>query len=279
MIKDVVALLDGTAGDLVPLGHAERIARMFEATLTALYLNVLPDILISGMSSLSPMALDEAMATSRHVGTAAETRLAARVGALTVPNQLCRVDAASNELWNLVSNASRMADLFVARHPNGRGAPTDSRLVAEAALFGSARGVYLAQQPAAPGPMCQSVVVAWDNSRSATRALTEAVPFLQEAERTFVVTVEDAGAAGPAEIPQDRNLAQHLAHLGINATHLRVNARGRSVSQVLVEEIVYAEADLLVMGAYGHSRVREWIFGSVTRDFLAHSPVPLLMAR
>ena len=105
------------------------------------------------------------------------------------------------------------------------------------------------------------------------------MPFLQRSERTFLVTVEADGSPDVAGTQQDGDLAQHLMHLGIKTTHLRVKARGRSVSQVLVEEIVYAEADLLVMGAYGHSRVREWIFGSVTRDFLAHSPVPLLMAR
>src|SRR5476649_1457784 len=118
MIKDVVALLDGTAGDAVPLGHAERISRLFDATLTALYLNVFPDILIEG--SLSPIAVDEAMATSRHVSAAAEARLTALVDNLSVPGQLRRADAASNELWTVVANASPTADLFVARHPHER---------------------------------------------------------------------------------------------------------------------------------------------------------------
>src|SRR5437868_3001550 len=113
MIKDVVALMDGTSGDTVALGHAERIARLFDANLTALYLNVLPDILISGLSSVSPIAIDQVVETSKSVGAAAESRLSARIGALTVPNQLRRIDTASNALWNLVSDTSRTADLFV----------------------------------------------------------------------------------------------------------------------------------------------------------------------
>src|SRR5258708_6359138 len=171
MIKDVVALVDGSAGDGVPLEHAERIARLFEANLTALYLNVLPDVLISGQSTLSPIAIDQVMATSKRVGAAAATRLSARLQGAGVPAELRHIDTADSELWNLVSNASRAADLFVARHPGAGGVRPQWRLVAEAALFGSARGIYFAECPSGPEPMLRSVVVAWDSSHSASRAL------------------------------------------------------------------------------------------------------------
>jgi nucleotide-binding universal stress UspA family protein len=65
----------------------------------------------------------------------------------------------------------------------------------------------------------------------------------------------------------------------VAAEYRRVDALGRSVSEVILREIADADADLLVMGAYGHSRVREWIVGSVSRNFLAYCPVPVLMAR
>lgn len=279
MIKDVVALVDGSADDDVPLGHAERIARLFEASLTALYLNVLPEILMSGRSALSPMAIDQVIASTKGAGAAVATRLAARVERLGVPGELRHVDAMGSELWNLMSSASRTADLFVLRHPAGGAVRRQWRVVAEAALFGSARGVYFAERPVESGPMFRSVIVAWDNSRSATRALTEALPFLQQARRTLLVTVDGAGAPEQGEMAQDKDLVRHLDHLGVTTTHRRVKALGRSVSQVLAHEIAGDGADLLVIGAYGHSPVREWIFGSVTRDFLAHSPVPVLMAR
>jgi nucleotide-binding universal stress UspA family protein len=219
------------------------------------------------------------MATSKGVGAAAATLLATRVKGFAVPGELRHVDATDSELWNLLSDASRAADLFVLRHPGRATAQRQDRLVAEAALFGSARGVYLAESPAQSEHMFRSVVVAWDNSHSATRALTEALPFLQRANRTLVVTVDGAGTAEPTEMTQDRDLVRHLTHLGLAAEYRRVKALGRSVSEVLLRELGDADADLLVMGAYGHSRVREWIFGGVSRDFLAHCPVPVLMAR
>jgi nucleotide-binding universal stress UspA family protein len=280
MIKDVVALVDGSAGDNVPLEHAERIARLFDANLTALYLNVLPDVLISGQSTLSPIAMDQVMATSIRTGAAAATRLTARLQGAGVPAELRHFDTAGHDLWNLVSSASRAADLFVARHPSAGGVRPQWRLVAEAALFGSARGVYFAECRPGPEPMLRSVVVAWDGSHSASRALTEATPFLQKAQRTLIVTVDEAGTPEQGEpLLQDRDLARHLARLGVTTTHRRIRALGRSVSEVLAQEIAGADADLFVMGAYGHSRVREWFFGGVTRDFLAHCPVPVLMAR
>jgi len=122
--------------------------------------------------------------------------------------------------------------------------------------------------------------VAGDSSHSATRALTEALPFLQKAQRTLIVTVDEARTPEQGEVLLlDKDLTRHLAHLGVTTTHRRLKARGQSVSEVLVQEIAGANADLFVMGAYGHSRARERIFGGVTRDFLTHSPVPVLMAR
>jgi nucleotide-binding universal stress UspA family protein len=235
-------------------------------------------VLVSGRSDLSPIAIDQVTARSKDLGVAVATRLAARVKRLSVPGELRHVDALGTELWDLVSHASLTADLFVCRHPNA-----DTRrewlLVAEAALFGSARGIYFAERPADAGPMFQSVIVAWDGSRGATRALTEALPFLRRAQRTQIVTVNYASAPEPPDIIQGDDLVRHLAHSGVASTHRTVKALGRSVSEVLVQEIADLDADLLVMGAYGHSRAREWMFGGVTRDFLAHSPVPVLMAR
>src|SRR6185503_20261592 len=104
MIKDVVALVDGSAGDDVPLGHAEQIARVFEANVTALYLNVLPGVLVSGRSAISPIALDQVAEKSKDRGVAAATRLADRVKRLCVPGELRHVDVLGTELWNLVAD-------------------------------------------------------------------------------------------------------------------------------------------------------------------------------
>jgi len=251
---------------------------VFEANVTALYLNVLPEVLVSGPSSIRPIALDPVTARSKDRGVAVATRLADRVKRLSVPCELRHVDALGTELWSLVADASLTADLFVSRHPGADSGP-EWRLMAEAALFGSARGVYFAERPAPVGPMFQSVIVAWDGSRGAARALTEALPFLRKAQQARIVTVDRASAPEPPGNMQDLDLVRHLAHQGVTSTQRRVAALGRSVSQVLVQEIGDVEADLLVMGAYGHSRARERMFGGVTRDFLAHSPVPLLMAR
>jgi hypothetical protein len=214
MIKDIVALLDGSTGDDLPLEHAAVLSRLFDANLTALYLNILPEVLISGNSSLSPVAIDHVTAKSKDVGAAAATLLAARVRALTVRGEVRHVDATDSELWNVVSNASRAADLFVLRHPGRAAARRQDREVAEAALFGFARGVYLAGSPAQSEPIFRSVVVAWDNSHSATRALTEALPFLEKADRTLVVTVDGAAAAEPTELAQDA-ISVDISHTSV----------------------------------------------------------------
>lgn len=110
------------------------------------------------------------------------------------------------------------------------------------------------------------IVVGWKDSREARRAVWDGLPFLKRAEEVFVVSVDvDRGSAD--------DVARYLGCYGVEACAL---ARPRPTIAVADEIVRIAEqegADLIVCGAYGHSRTREWIFGGVTRDLLDHAPL------
>ncbi|ACS41525.1 universal stress protein [Methylorubrum extorquens] len=116
------------------------------------------------------------------------------------------------------------------------------------------------------------IVVAWKDRPEARRAVTAALPFLRDADQVFVATVgDDAGHEGAEAVTG--HLVRHGAHA---TTHLMRAVRQESDD--ILEFAQHQDADLVVMGAYGHSRLREWIFGGVTRDALERSPVCCLMS-
>ena len=120
-----------------------------------------------------------------------------------------------------------------------------------------------------------TVMLAWNGSREATRALADAMPLLQQARKVIVFGVDRADGS---HIP-GADVSTHLAHHGVRAEarHTRT-AFGIHIGDVLLSEIGDRGIGLLVMGGYGHHRLRERLFGGVTRDILRETTVPVLMA-
>lgn len=147
------------------------------------------------------------------------------------------------------------------------------RLTLEAALMEGGRAVLLL--PAEPArPIGRSVAIAWNGSMEAARAASGALPLLAHAERVLLL-------AGIKDVPIEPGvdaLAEWLAHHGIKGERKRVTLKGWPVGEQLVDEAVAAGADLVVMGGYGHSRMRETIFGGATRAVLNAAKLPVLLA-
>lgn len=122
----------------------------------------------------------------------------------------------------------------------------------------------------------ETAVVAWDFSKTAARAVADAIPILQKMKRVYVVTVTNE-----KEIDTRRSateLARHLAHHRIEVTVDTTDAAGQDIGTVLKSYCASRDADMLVMGAYGHSRLREFILGGATRSILSKPTLPVLMS-
>ena len=127
-------------------------------------------------------------------------------------------------------------------------------------------------------PIGQRVLVAWDASREATRAVNDALPLLAAASSVTVLTVDpERNANSHGEVP-GADIALHLARHGVAAAVETTVSAGIDIGDVLLSRASDLVADLMVMGAYGHSRVRELILGGATRTVLASMTVPVLMA-
>jgi nucleotide-binding universal stress UspA family protein len=123
------------------------------------------------------------------------------------------------------------------------------------------------------------VLVAWKPSREATRAVNDALPLLEAADQVTVLVVDTTGPRHHREEAEPGSgIALHLARHGIKAVVEQTVAAGQSVADAMLSRAAELGCDLIVMGAYGHSRLRELVLGGVTREILRHMTVPVLMS-
>jgi nucleotide-binding universal stress UspA family protein len=149
----------------------------------------------------------------------------------------------------------------------------------EGLLFSSGKPVLLIPKGATPTLKPKRIMVAWDSRIEASNAVSRSLDLLSSADGTHLVLVDPLeGERGQGAEP-GADLATYLARHGVKVTVDRVPSQGRTVAATLRQHAIDISADLLVMGAYGHSRLRERIFGGVTRSMIEEPPLPILMAR
>lgn len=123
----------------------------------------------------------------------------------------------------------------------------------------------------------QTVLVAWKDSRESARALAASMPFLQRAKQVHVATWQNDSDQDPREPASSVQLERYLARHGVSAQFHRHGRNTPRVGELVLSLAAETDSDLIVMGAYGHSRAREWVLGGVTRTLLDSMTVPLLM--
>jgi nucleotide-binding universal stress UspA family protein len=151
------------------------------------------------------------------------------------------------------------------------------RWYAEAIIFGSGLpAMVFPEVRKRPEFALNSVIVAWDFGRPAARAVADALPLLEKSKRVFILTVTNEKLIDTRQ--SSAELAKHLARHGVNVTLDVVDAGGRSIGDAIESHVASRNGDLVVMGAYGHSRLREFILGGATKSMLMRPPVPIFFS-
>lgn len=277
-IKDILAIISSPDDDDHIIRQAEQLAIQHDAFLTVLIVDWLPAVTgfyDGGM--VDPgwgEVIEESGKELRKKKETVEKRLAANVDRGGVDTLLIeRVSAR----WAVAVRA-RHADLALVARPTRKEQYETQQILLQAALFGSGRPV-LAVPPGCKGdPIGRRVVAAWDAGREAARAIADAIPLLDSAELINVVTIDgEPSASRYGDLPGGE-ISTHLARHGLEVELRNVASAGRTEAQVLHDEARDVSADLIVMGAYGHSRFQEIVFGGMTREMLVSASVPILLS-
>jgi nucleotide-binding universal stress UspA family protein len=169
------------------------------------------------------------------------------------------------------------ADLVIIARPE-RGRMSNPPGLAESLVLSSGRPIILFPPSGAPSRV-RRILVGWNATREAIRAVVDALPLLARAEAVEVLIVDYQRQRARHGQEPGADITRRLAALGAQIEVQRLSSGGQDVGHLLLSQAVAFRADLLVMGAYGHSTLREWLFGGVTRTVLYEAGLPVLMSR
>jgi len=181
------------------------------------------------------------------------------------------------DLGRHVAHRARFSDLVVLPQPYGEGRGAEAEPIIEAAMFDGHAPVLVVPDDAEIVSRPRTVLIGWNESVEAMRAIRFALPFLMAADLTRIVVI-DPPAHGPDRSDPGGLLSQMLARHGVRCEIDVLSKTMTRVSDILNRHAEDTAADMIVMGAYGHSRFREAILGGATRNMLEKSAVPVFMA-
>jgi nucleotide-binding universal stress UspA family protein len=277
-LKDILVNLDATAASAARLDLACALARRHSAHLTGLFV---VDISVAAMAGAEGggAALAELIEIMRRDG------LAAAATAEAAFREKTRKEGVAAE-WRMVEGVApqqvalqgRYADLIVVGQDSPEdGAPAAGPLL-EAALFTSGRPVLVVPFAGRFETLGQRVLIGWNAKREAARAVHDALPLMEGAEAVSVLVVNPQPGGDLHGEEPGADIAQHLARHGVKVTVERIVAPDLGPDDALLNRAAESGADLIVIGGYGHSRLRELVLGGVTRGLLRHMTVPVLMS-
>jgi nucleotide-binding universal stress UspA family protein len=275
--KSIVTFVSGEAELDQVLPAAIGFAQAQDAHLTVCTLGI-DMVLASGFyMGASPMLLTEALARTQETAQALEARAVARLTGEALRWATEPQIAPFGGLASLVGLRARFADLVIQARPYGRGALPAQEATLEAALFEGQAAVLVVPEAGLGPAFGKRIVLAWNQSNEALTAARRALPLLKAAEQV-TVTIVDPPPHSPERSDPGGMLTQWLARHGVRAEVAVLARTLPRVSDVLLRQMTDLDASLLVMGAYGHSRLREAILGGATRNVLQNAQRPVFLA-
>ncbi|WP_424978701.1 universal stress protein [Leisingera sp. S232] len=275
--KSLLTVLTATETAAPPLAQIAALAEHFGAHADALCLGV--DRTQTGYyyAGANALVLQETLARARDeaekVQAEADATLKQAGAAFGTDNGVAQIA----DIGRHVAQAARFSDLVVLGQPYGEGKRAEAEPIVESALFEGRAPVLVVPDDTAPLTQPKTVLAAWNESIEAMTAIRRAMPFLQSADLVRIAVI-DPPQHGPERSDPGGMLAQMLSRHGVTCEIDVLSKTLPRVSDVLNRHAADTAAELIVMGAYGHSRFREAILGGATRNMLEQAAVPVLMA-
>jgi nucleotide-binding universal stress UspA family protein len=289
MFKSIFVPVNGGDKDSVALGTALAVARLFDSHLECARVRLTPEFLIwegDVVDVMGGAVEGELMTHLERQDRERTTKALRNFKKLCEREKIAIADSPGavgvSARWNEMRGhqvaefvwESRFHDLVVVARDVLMDTDPASDFVGTL-LLDCGRPVLLAREEA-PKTLGKTVAIAWKNTPEAARAVTAAMPLLTLAEEVVVLSANEDDESIDGHVSSGRRLAATLQWNGCNANGLHVTPGGRAAPAIL-EQALDLGCDLLVMGGYGHSRLRETVFGGFTKDVLEASPLPVFL--
>jgi nucleotide-binding universal stress UspA family protein len=275
MIKDMVVNLTGGAPQEFAADYAISLAKLFEAHIAGIAFSYEPVIPGSVLGGIPTDLIDAQREENNKVAKAMTSRFEAAAKAAGLSAETRILDASVEGAPDMFGRIVRRFDLAVVGQAQPKEGASEELLI-EGTLFESGRPLVVVPFVQTEGVSLEQVLVCWDGSRPATRAIADALPFLKRAKAIDIVAVSSERGKGSELV--GTNMVRHLARHGLTVELTRIRAGDVDVSAAIRDHAAEVGADFMVMGGYGHSRLREFILGGVTRTILTSSTIPVLMS-
>jgi len=286
-IRKILLPLTGTAAGGAALQTALMIARMWDAHVTALHVRVdSRDVAPLAGEGLSGAMIEEMMSATEKESNDRAHAVRSMFERFVADNQVTVSDgrggpqgatasfaSVTGREEDLVAQLARLADLTVVPHPEA-GEDVSSSDALHAVLFDSGRPVMIAPR-AAPASVASRICIAWNGTAESAAAVHAVLPWAQRAAAVRVLSAEEYQRRGPGS----QNLAAYLAMHEVPVELATFRPLDRDVGAGMLAAAREFGADLLAMGAYSHSRLRQLILGGVTRHILENATLPVMMCR
>jgi nucleotide-binding universal stress UspA family protein len=275
MIKDLVVNLSlgedgGPAGD-----YAVSVADAFGAHVTGIAFVFDPIVPVTGTGYIPAEVIETQLADNQAAAKAAIDRFAAAASRAGVSAEPLTLSASAAGAGDQFGRIARRFDLAIVGQAEPESGEVEE-LIAESALFESGRPLIVVPYIQKAPLKLDRVMVCWDGSRPAARAIADAMPFLEKSGKVEVVIVTNE--PGKQDEIEGADMGQHLARHGLKVDVKRIPGGAIDVADALLSHVADSGTDFMVMGGYGHSRLREFVLGGVTHSILRSMTVPVLMA-
>ncbi len=275
MIKDVVVNLKVGAASDPAADYAVSIAAAFDAHLAGIAFAYDPVIPPSIMGGIPADFIEAQRAESARAAKEAGARFEAAAKRNGVTAETRTLNATIAGAADTFGRLARRFDVSVIGQPKPDEAAPEE-FITESALFESGRPVVIVPYIQKGAMKLERIIACWDGSRTAARAIADAMPFLAKSKAIDLLIV--AGERGKSDEIPGADMGEHLARHGLKVDVKRIVSKDVDITNTILSYAADSSADLLVMGGYGHSRLREFILGGVTRGILGSMTVPVLMS-
>jgi len=274
--KNILVHIDDSKVSSKRLEAAIGLAQAHGAHLTGIYAAIKPSLPGSVVAEVPAQLLDVLGEQAAARAAAAETAFTEVVERAGLSSDFRSAQCPSSHVAEVVALNARYADLAILGQPEPKNGGEVDAEVPEDVVLSTGRPALIIPYIGAGKEIGKRVLVAWDGGREAARAVNDALPLLEKAESVTVLVINPSHG-GHGEQP-GADIALHLARHGITVEVQHIEVRDLSTGNALLSRLADADVDLLVMGAYGHSRLRQMVLGGVTREVFQQMTVPVLMS-